>query len=333
MQYSKLYLNKQTNKQREDYYQGLRGVAILAVVFIHTLGITENNNLIIVIRQLINYAVPLFLFLSGFFCRKQYESGKFDYKKSLIKILVPYFMWSFLLLLRVKFYNFNLSEILISLITARHFGIYYYIILLSQLIMLSPILLSKKFNAYILIITPISVLIYSYLRLKGHNIIFPFNVLFFWNVISFYYLGMYFDEVLKKLKNINWYITFLIISIFNSLETLYFYKSKETFDLAISQFKLSSLVMTFGLILFIIQNKRLKNFFKNKLLVKLGDLSFGIYLIHALLIGILSKVVSKVIENKIILFLIVTLLVLIGSILIILIIRKISNSKSKYLGC
>ncbi|MGL5124092.1 MAG: acyltransferase family protein, partial [Fusobacteriaceae bacterium] len=53
--------------------------------------------MILIIKQFTNYAVPLFLFLSGFFCRKQYELGKFNYKKSLIRIIVPYVIYSLII--------------------------------------------------------------------------------------------------------------------------------------------------------------------------------------------------------------------------------------------
>lgn len=222
---------------------------------------------------------------------------------------------------------------MLSLVTVKHFGIYYYIILLFQLILLSPILLKSKMKLWIFLITPISVLIYYFLRFKGYNIFFPYNVLFFWNGISFYYLGIHYEEISEKIKEkLNLKITLFCILIVNILETYYLFKVKSEFDMAISQFKISSLMLTFFLIVFIIKDKRFKNIFENGFLVILGDLSFGIYLIHALLIGIFSKVIEKFMSNRMVIFALVTLLVLVGSILVVSIGRKICGRKAKYLG-
>ncbi|MGL5357201.1 MAG: acyltransferase family protein [Cetobacterium sp.] len=340
MKYKESYLDKSqhnttqhnTTQHRDNYYQGLRGVAILAVLLIHTLGITKNEYLMLIVRQFINYAVPLFLFLAGFFCRKQFELGKFNYKKSLMRILVPYFIWSILLMTRVKFYNFNFKEILLSLIIVKHFGIYYYIILLSQLILLSPVLLKKKFNINILLITPISVVVYYFFRIKGYNIVFPFNVLFIWSGITFYYFGMYFNEISKSFQNLKWRITFFLVFIFNILESIYFFKKVEIFDLSISQFKLSSLALTFFLILFIVKDKKMKNILENKYIVYLGDNSFGIYLIHAVLIMIISKVMGMFFQNSYIIFVITTILTLLLSLVALYLGKMILKQKSKHLG-
>ncbi|MGL6065678.1 MAG: acyltransferase [Cetobacterium sp.] len=337
MRYLNLYSDNTTQHNttqhnRDNYYEGLRGIAILAVLIIHTLGITKNEFLILIVRQFINYAVPLFLFLAGFFCRKQFDSGKFNYKKSLIRILIPYFVWSIPFMLRVKFYSFDLKDIIVSLLTAKHFGIYYYIILLSQLILLSPALLKRKLNLYILVITPLSVLGYYYLRTSGYNIMFPFNVLFFWSGITFYYLGMFFDEISDCFKKTKWNFTFLLIFIFNILETIYFFKKTETFDLAISQFKLSSLFLTFGLILFVVKDKKMKNILENKFLVYLGNNSFGIYLIHAVIIMIMTKVLGMFLENNYLIFIVTTITVLSFSLILLNIVKVILKKKSKYLG-
>lgn len=105
---------------------------------------------------------------------------------------------------------------MLSLVTVKHFGIYYYIILLFQLILLSPILLKSKMKLWIFLITPISVLIYYFLRFEGYNIFFPYNVLFFWNGISFYYLGIHYEEISQKIKEkLNLKITLLFILIVN----------------------------------------------------------------------------------------------------------------------
>ncbi|MGL5965150.1 MAG: acyltransferase family protein [Fusobacteriaceae bacterium] len=126
-------------------------------------------------------------------------------------------------------------------------------------------------------------------------------------------------------------ISFLVF-IFNILESIYFFKKTETFELSISQFKLSSLALTFFLILFIVKDKKMKNILENKYIVYLGDNSFGIYLIHAVLIMIISKVMGMFFQNSYIIFVIATILTLVLSLIAINLVKKILKEKSKYVG-
>lgn len=55
-------------QQRNNYWSMLKGIAILAVLMIH-IPLTTDTNSLIATRQIINFPVAVFVFLSGFFVK------------------------------------------------------------------------------------------------------------------------------------------------------------------------------------------------------------------------------------------------------------------------
>ena len=72
--------------------QALRGLAIIAVVFIHC---TPGGLAQVIYRPFLNIGVGLFLFFSGMLS----DAKKWNPKKRLIKILIPYAIWTLYILL------------------------------------------------------------------------------------------------------------------------------------------------------------------------------------------------------------------------------------------
>lgn len=72
------------------YWQSIRGICILAVVLIHALGGYDYSDGVadtgfLIFRQLINFAVATFIFMSGYFVNiRKIESGEYNYKSWLI---------------------------------------------------------------------------------------------------------------------------------------------------------------------------------------------------------------------------------------------------------
>ncbi|MCJ7655830.1 MAG: acyltransferase, partial [Dehalococcoidia bacterium] len=93
-------------KDRDLSFDAFRGLAIIAVVAIHswiypTTGVW-NLFFIVTYRQLLNFAVPAFIFISGYWISKKPIKSLEDYKTFLIRrlprVLIPYFFWSLILL-------------------------------------------------------------------------------------------------------------------------------------------------------------------------------------------------------------------------------------------
>lgn len=73
-------------KERESWFDFLRGVAVLMVIAIHTFAATSQKeemvgDALIVSRQMLNCAVPLFLAISGYFLAK--KQGERSYARFL----------------------------------------------------------------------------------------------------------------------------------------------------------------------------------------------------------------------------------------------------------
>ena len=65
-----------STQQRSGHWDWWKGVAILAVISIHAVGTTATSDgpysreFAVVFRQVVNFAVPLFLCLAGYFAAK-----------------------------------------------------------------------------------------------------------------------------------------------------------------------------------------------------------------------------------------------------------------------
>lgn len=73
-------------ERKREYWQGIRGICILAVVLIHSLGGFDYSvgydTEFIIFRQIINFAVATFVFMSGYFVPVEKICNKdFSYKE------------------------------------------------------------------------------------------------------------------------------------------------------------------------------------------------------------------------------------------------------------
>lgn len=72
-------------ERKREYWQSVRGICILAVVLIHSLGGFDYSvgydAEFIILRQVINFAVATFVFMSGYFVPVEKICNKdFSYK-------------------------------------------------------------------------------------------------------------------------------------------------------------------------------------------------------------------------------------------------------------
>lgn len=132
--------------------QILRGLAIVAVVCIHSLpyGLVQ-----VFIRPFINFCVGLFLFLSGMLT----NADNCHTVKRLKKILIPYVIWTFIYTL---FSSYEAPAqipfvFLKSLITADSSSVMYYVFVYCELTLLVPLIdkLAKSRYRYLGFVTPL----------------------------------------------------------------------------------------------------------------------------------------------------------------------------------
>lgn len=320
------------------YLQYLRALAIIAVITIHVSTVNQGNG-VIILRQLVNYCVALFLFLSGYLTNKDSVNNLMQfYKKRIIKVLIPYFIWSIFYIAISK--NYDIKSIMVRLITGQGCSIYYYIIVYIQLVILTPILLKllhTKINKYIGLLTPISLLFLYLLTYFNKPIFFPYNVLSFTVWILFYYYGLQvknLDNIEEKLhKNIAINIVIYVICLSLSLIEGFMWNKANNISMAVSQTKITSMFTSIYLINIVIGIKGKLNF-KSNILKIIGDYSFGIYLTHLLFIKVIDIIYRKIggSSSNILYIPIIVVSVLILNCAFIFIVNRLIGYKSRYLG-
>lgn len=113
--------------ERIEYFDFLRGIAIIMVVGIHTFVSYPIDTTIgcffSIIRQILNCAVPIFLALSGLFCGGKLLDNKKArisfWKKQIPKVYIPALIWS------LPYLNGGISCKQVVVLIVCGFSIYY----------------------------------------------------------------------------------------------------------------------------------------------------------------------------------------------------------------
>ena len=280
-------------KDRVTYYDALRGLAIIGVVAIHSTGIgytfddsSIDFNVTTFWRQMINFSVPIFITISGFFLlNKKVDTKKRYYgfiKQQIPRVLVPYLIWS-ALYLGVYFYQgVPISELLFRLFTFSPSVPFYFVALVIEYYILLPFI-QKLVNLRGLIFSGLisfsCCLIIFYLRYHTHLPLPLFIVGSAPSWLIFFVLGGYLRKNTINIKNI-YLIIFIIIGYALSIvETYFLYHTFDDIGGAVTAIKVSSFTYSIFLILFAFKNND-KGYFKSKFFTYTGEVSFGIFLSH-----------------------------------------------------
>lgn len=291
-------------KNRLYYFDMLRGLAILAVIAIHASNVgfnfpsdTFNFNFTVFWRNSLNFSVPLFLAISGYFLANKEISDYNKYfeflKKQIPKIYIPLLIWSSLwFAINVFTGNSPIPRELIKIITFRSSVPYYFIALIIQFYIALPFLkkLNNKNGLLISVLVSLTVtFVVFYLRyfteIKLPILLYGGNMFTFW---MFFQLGLFLGA--GNILNISNKILLLLIAFF------YFISCGESYILitffeqpldAVTAVKSSSFLYSFFIIFYLLKNKNIIN---SRLLIILGNLSFGIFLTHLFLLEIINKI-------------------------------------------
>ena len=152
-----------------------------------------------IINKFLTFAVPVFVFLSGFKLYNKYKDNKIDLKHFYIgrlkKIVIPY------LIAFVVYFTFYIFENLIewkdffpSLLLGTLVAHFYYIIIAIQLYLLFPLLhkLLGKFDKIILVLSFVSAIIFNQFGF------FEYSDRFFATYIFYFILGMFVAKYCTK---------------------------------------------------------------------------------------------------------------------------------------
>lgn len=288
---------------RNRYFDFIRGIAIIMVIGIHTfrpMSVHEYNIagvIDIIIRQTLNCAVPLFLAISGYFISgKSLCLNKLKKRwcsRQIRKVYIPTLIFSIPFLIQALAFSHSITAIIYNLSTFLicGYGVFYFIAVIIQFYILTPILTkynSKKMLAISALISTISILYVTYiLQILNPTLplIFYAGPCTLW--IVFYCLGIYIRKC-NRCYSLNIAILIMIVGLILSIIECYLWAQISYPAYGI---KLSAFLYSVGIIL-VLFSKITENAFTETMLTKsiisIGNISFGIYLIHLLFINILN---------------------------------------------
>lgn len=305
IKYKEIEKSVQQMVNRNQYYDFLRGIAILMVIAIHTFPqsdfSTADGVANIIIRQIVGCPVPLFLAISGFFLgRKALETRDQTYsfwKKQIPRVYIPVLIWSLPLLI-LAVINGKSLLINITLFLGCGYSIYYFVALIIQCYLLLPILQKvHSIKGYIItsLLSSICVVFISWFIDGNLPLIVYAGPVITW--IIFFYMGI---ELSKFERDYNITILYILIPICIILCIIESYMLQihtqgiKGFGIKLSMYIYSALMI---LLLF---SKRFEEKFKsnlilNRIITYIGSISFGLYLLHCYFITIIFRYID--VEN------------------------------------
>ncbi|WP_164881839.1 acyltransferase [Paenirhodobacter populi] len=307
-------INRQGD-MRSGYWDGWKGIAIVAVIAIHASGSATgsepgslNQQFGIWLRQLINFPVAMFIFLSAYFTHQpsaRAPEGMGWLGRRLWRLILPYLVWSVVYtLFRIVTGVFYPEELPLRLATGTVILVGYFVIVMVQLSIVS-IGLDRLTDRAICWLLPVAVgmsVAFTYgVRLLAPGSFwaeFPYNALPFIVWLPFYILGMIAARpVGRRLAAVapSRFAILFLISVGLAVAEAMMLRATHL-DLAISQLKPSSMLASASLCLFAVawHAKAGETVLHSRVLSWLGRRSYYFYLSHMLVLLALQKVLGKV---------------------------------------
>ncbi len=297
--------------ERIEHFDILRGLAIIGVVAIHSSGSglqfseqSINFNFTVLWRNMFNFAVPIFIAISGFFLAKKSIKNSLEYiafqRKQIPRVYIPLLVWSSVwFAFSVIVYKSSFINELFKIATFQSSDTFYFIALIIQYYLLLPILqkLATTKGLIFSIFLSISMTwVIFYLRYYTEiNLPLIFYAGNFPTWLMFFVLGLCLgSNAIKRISNkylIIFIVLFYLISCVESYVLISLFSQSGD---SVSAVKSSSFIYSFFLIIFLFNNPSL---IKSKLLKHLGDVSFGVYLTHMLAMAIIARLVLHIVPS------------------------------------
>lgn len=283
----------------------IRVIACFSVIIVHisAIGITSYlpDSLHLKITTLINrgfkYTTPVFLFLSGITSFYSYRNGGFKYtsflKKRMPKILIPYIAWNvvyYCLFISLGKYNFDSKMFLYKLITGTMNYHLYFIVILAQMYLLTPIFnyVFNKFNRKSILAVTALITIISVGKLE-----FLYSDRIFLKYLFFYVLGIYVTKEYSNFKSIvkryNWLSVVLYVTITGIYAVLYYKHNIIYLGYVWFVFCSVSIIFLYNVGMYL--EKHMTKIYKA--VKRVSKSSYYIYLMHPLILSFSSIVSIK----------------------------------------
>lgn len=299
---------------RVSYWDNWKGIAIIAVIAIHASSGTATfekgsfNWLFgITLRQFIDFAVPFFLAMSGYFSLKGSSERPITYyKERFIRIIIPYLVWTAVyLLIKTPKDLPSFKECFEGVFLGTGIGIGYFVIVLSQFVLLTPLLsrIHKK-TSHLAIMATLSVLgsifVYYFSALNQSHLLSKFPayalplIVWYPSYHAGYFLARFYNkkEINNTLNKI--FIFGLAAALALSLLEGFMWAYNNNYAFGASQLKATSLIASMFLFFVAVSFKDRKSFLdKNSPIAWLGTNSYTIYLTHLLFLGVIQKLLKR----------------------------------------
>ncbi len=311
----------------------LRGVAILAVLAIHTSSNfihIQNLNLLLITNVIIDvfahFAVPLFIFISGFVLPIKYDSSlskRSFYKKRVLSIIPPYIIFSivYICIRTIGHWKMNgvleypsLTNILFWILTASSAFHMWFFALVIQFYMIYPYII-YLYEKYSLKKQLILLLLITFLVqeswLVSRDVLQTYsnptiNLLLtsvFLSHIFYFILGIYtyhnYENMKKKVLENKKLLSFFVL-LFTIVISIFWIKGIIEYgnysNIPAYFFIIPDLIGTvyfpliFLLLLMSTINLKSSNRISSNILLSLGNYSFGIYLIHVVYMNVIINI-------------------------------------------
>lgn len=295
-------------ERKREYWQSIRGVCILAVVLIHSLGGFDYSvgyiPEFITLRQIINFAVATFVFMSGYFVPvEKIRDKSFSYKEWLFnrgeRLWIPFATWSLLysgISLTKDFHHgvtIHWLGYIYRFIVGKSATPFYYIVVLIQLTIITPWLVriveeNARIKNLLWLITPCYLLyIYVWYLTVGYQ---PrlYETLFpAW--FGFYYLGINVRCGLR-LKCSGWKVS--IAWVISCVEAFALRRLGMSVGFYTSQITIGSFLFSAAVIGWILK-KSDEQVGSTSWLGRIGDCSYGIFYVHMAVLTMVGKFIQN----------------------------------------
>lgn len=285
-------------------------------------------------RPFLNFAVATFLFLSGMLS----DADKWNPKKRIKKILIPYILWTMAYVIIGNFHN--LSEIplifLKRLLLGNSAAIMYYVFVYCELTLLIPLidkLAKSQYKYWGFVISPLEIICMRYMPLiTGWSFNDYIQVLMQLSCLgwfTYYYLGYVLGNNIIKVKCTSKQLGIMwVFSIALQMLEGYYYLLKGV-DNCGTQLKLTSILSGTIVVLLFFMYINSRKRCKLRFLHLIGDYSFGIYFSHIAIMKILRKIPFY---ERYVFYPVNAIIALGVNVLLIMCIKKILGDKSKYIA-
>lgn len=308
------YLEKEKNKtetQRIIAFDAMRIIAIFAVIWLHyssqryyTSFPSTEWEIRNIYDSMVRWGVPVFVMISGalFLDSNKKISIKRLYKKNILRILCALIFWSSIYAVYDIFFISRQGTTLggvISCVVKGPFHLWFLKMLLGLYIM-APILKvianNKKLEVYFLLLALITTFAlpwgFKLLSFLNNNISTLFNEFYSkmdikiaWGYCGYFMLGHYlrnnpFNSSIRKTIYFLGLISWICVIVFTHFRSIHANQADVFFYNNLSLFTLAEAIAVFTLI-----HHKFSNFNSkySPIIIKISNLTFGVYLIHILL--------------------------------------------------